>query len=459
MDRPSTPEQRREEGRAARAGAPRRSLGVLADRPASYDALARLAWRDEGRDETLLAIKHQRMLEGPLAFLRGAALVMADDLERSASTTLDVQLCGDAHLANFGVFASPERRLVFDINDFDETERGPFEWDLKRLASSVVIASDQLGHDETFQVTLARETAREYQRSMRRFAAMTRLQVWYARFDVRRLDRELRGFFTQTVLAEAYDVIQSARSTATHVAYERLIERDANGIRIRSRAPHVVALRDLDSPTDAIAATLGEVLAHYRGSLPYDRAVLLDQFSVADVARQVMGVGSVGTECYIVLFTGRDESDPFVLQVKEARDSSVALARSSTNSMNCAERVVHGQQLMQATTDAFLGWHAVAESGVGASFYVRQLYDHKASVDLTRMDESRLLAYAKVCAWVLARAHARSGRSAQIAGYLGRNDRFARVIGDFAIAYRDRNLTDYVNLELAVREGRIAVAR
>lgn len=459
MDRPSSPGQRRDEGRSARAGVPRRSLGVLADRPASYDALGRLAWRDEGRDEALLAIKHERMLEGPLAFFRGAALLMADDLQGSASTTLDVQLCGDAHLANFGVFASPERRLVFDIDDFDETERGPFEWDLKRLASSVVIASDQLGHDETFQVTLARETVREYQRSMLRFAAMTRLQVWYARFDVHRLDRELRGFFTQTALAEAYDVIRAARTTATHVAYERLIERDANGIRIRSRAPHVVALRDLEGPTDAIAATLGAVLTQYRGSLPYDRAVLLDQFCVVDTARQVVGVGSVGTQCYIVLLAGRDESDPFVLQVKEARPSVVAIARSSVNPMNDAERVVHGQQMMQAATDAFLGWYGAAGGDSGANFYVRQLYDHKASVDLARLDESRLLAYARVCAWVLARAHARSGSSAQIAGYLGRGDRFARAIGDFAVAYRDRNLTDFVTLELAAREGRIVVAR
>ena len=459
MDPSSAPVPRRAEGRAVRALVPRRSLGILADRPTSYDALARLRERDEGRDETLLALKYQRMLESPLAYLRGAALVMADDLTRSASTTLDVQLCGDAHLANFGVFASPERQLVFDINDFDETDRGPFEWDLKRLASSVVIASDQMGHDEVFQTTLARETAREYQRSMLRFATMNRLQVWYARFDVRTLDRELKGFFTQSALAEAYDVIRAVRTTATHVAYERLTERGANGLRIRSRAPHVVPLRDLGAHAASIAGTLSEVLDRYKGSLPYDRAVLLDQFTVLDMARQVVGVGSVGTECYVVLLVGRDESDPFVLQVKEARESTSALARSLTDPMNSAERVVHGQQLMQATTDAFLGWHALASAGVGSSFYVRQLYDHKASVDLERMDESRLLAYAKVCAWVLARAHARSGSSAQIAGYLGRGDRFAHAVGDYAVAYRDRNLADFLSLELAAREGRVTVAR
>jgi len=383
---------------------------------------------------------------------------MADDLARGPSTPLEVQICGDAHLANFGVFSSPERQLVFDINDFDETDSGPFEWDVKRFVASVVIASDQRGHDELFQLTLAREAAREYQRSMHRFAQMTRLQVWYATFDVRTLNQALRGFFTETTLAEADDVIRSAKSTATRVAYEHLTEPGDNGPRIRSRAPHIIALRELGDAAMSLEATMHNVLSHYAGSLSYERAVLLDQFSVVDMARQVVGVGSVGMECFVILFVGRDEQDPFVLQVKEARDSVVSVARSRAGSLDFAERVVHGQQLMQATSDAFLGWHTVAQGGLGNSYYVRQLYDHKASVDLTRLDESRLLAYAKVCAWVLARAHARSGRSAQIAGYLGQGDQFARAVGDFALAYRDRNLTDFQTLELAVKEGRVTVA-
>lgn len=445
---------RRAEGRALRATTSRLALGELAARPENYDPVSRLIWAERGGRADLLAIRYQRMLASPHAFYRGAALLMAEDLARGPSSPLDVQLSGDAHLSNFGVFASPERRLVFDLNDFDETAPGPFEWDVKRLAASVAIAGQALGLSKRRRREAARVVAREYQRSMAKLATLSRLDAWYLAFDVSSLNRDLRSFFRDDTLEQADTLLRSLKSVSRSRAYRRLVTNSDAGPRLRSRPPHLMPESELGDDGALVRRTVDVVLAGYPTSLVSDRAALLKQFTPVDVARQVVGVGSVGRECYLVLLTGRDENDLFVLQVKEARSSVVSLARG-VDGVDPGERVVEGQRFLQARPDPFLGWHTLENAGGPTSFYVRQLYDHKASVDLTRLSAKNLRAYARACAWALARAHARSAESARIAGYLGANENFAEAVADFAEAYRRRNLADFEALAQAAREGRV----
>lgn len=445
---------RRAEGRALRATTSRLALGELAARPENYDPVSRLIWAERGGRADLLAIRYQRMLASPHAFYRGAALLMAEDLARGPSSLLDVQLSGDAHLSNFGVFASPERRLVFDLNDFDETAPGPFEWDVKRLAASVAIVGQALGLSKRRRREATRVVAREYQRSMAKLAMLSRLDAWYLAFDVSSLNRDLRSFFRDDTLERADTLLRSLKSVSRSRAYRRLVTISDAGPRLRSRPPHLMPESELGDDGALVRRTVDVVLASYPTSLVSDRAALLKQFTPVDVARQVVGVGSVGRECYLVLLTGRDENDLFILQVKEARSSVVSLARG-VDGVDPGERVVEGQRFLQARPDPFLGWHTLENAGGPTSFYVRQLYDHKASVDLTRLSAKNLRAYARACAWALARAHARSAESARIAGYLGANENFAEAVADFAEAYRRRNLADFKALAQAAREGRV----
>jgi uncharacterized protein (DUF2252 family) len=442
-------------GRAARQETPRRALAVLADRPEAFDPVDRLLGELRGRPQELQALRFERMLTDPLAFLRGGALLMAEDLARGPMTSIEVQLCGDAHLMNFGVFSSPERQLVFDVDDFDETAPGPFELDVKRLTASLAVTADHLGHDPRGQGNLVAEAAREYQRSMQRFSQLTRLDVWYAALDLSVLRDELRGYFGETALALVGDVVGRAKGRAPMKAFERLIVDDASGLRIRSNPPTTMRLDELGEAGRAAREVLDDVLSNYAATLSSDRRVLLGQFTPVDMARHVVGVGSVGTECFAVLLTGRDEFDPFFLQVKQAQASALSRALGSVDALEPGERVVSGQKLLQATSDIFLGWRTSRAGGEPSSFYVRQLYDHKASVDVERLDETHLAAYGRVCAWVLARAHARSGRSREIAGYLGQGPQFAKSMVEFALAYRDRNEADLHSLARAFDEGRV----
>ena len=445
---------RRAEGRALRGVTPRSALADLAPRPATYDPVSRLIWGERGGRADLLAIRYQRMLASPHAFFRGAALLMAEDLARAASSPLEVQLSGDAHLANFGVFASPEGRLVFDLNDFDETAPGPFEWDVKRLAASVAIAGDALGLSKRRRRDATRAVGLEYQRSMARLATLSRLEAWYLTFDVSSLNRDLRGYFREDALEQADTLLRSLKPVSRSRAYRRLVKVTENGPRLRSRPPHLMPESELGDDGALVRRTIDVVLAAYPTSLVSDRAALLGQFTQVDAARQVVGVGSVGRECYLVLLTGRDEHDLFILQIKEARASVVGVARGADGT-DPGERVVEGQRFLQARPDSFLGWHTLESAGGPTSFYVRQLYDHKASVDLTRLTAKTLRAYARACAWALARAHARSAESARIAGYLGTSESFAEAVADFAEAYRRRNLADFATLAAAAREGRV----
>lgn len=451
----ATVDERLAHGRSLRSDTPRLSLATMAERPEGYDAIARLREQEASRVQALLPLRHQRMLESPLAFFRGAALLMAEDLARGSSTDLEVQICGDAHLSNFGVFSSPERELVFDVNDFDETAAGPFEWDVKRLATSLVIGAHQLGCRARVQEAIALAAAREYRESMSTFARQTRLQVWYAKLDLDAVMVDLRGFFSDGARRRIDDVVGRVKGQTAETAFAKVVVYGADGPTIVVDPPHFSPL----GADDSMRASDGvKVVNGYAATLSSDRQVLLSQFSVRDCARHVVGVGSVGTECLAVLLVGRDDHDPFFLQVKEAQRSVVSQARGVVEATSPGERVVRGQKLMQSTHDVFLGWNTVQLAGVPRSFYVRQLYDNRASVDVERLDESSLEAYGRLCAWTLARAHARSGRSAEIAGYLGKGDRFDESMAAFALAYRERNQCDFDALKDEVAQGRITVA-
>ncbi len=451
----TTVAQRRLEGRGGRFLTSRGSLAALADRPDGYDVVERLTRSREDEVPSLAPLRWRRMLESPLSFLRGAALVMAEDLARGPSAPLTVQICGDAHLMNFGVFASPERRLVFDLTDFDETDVGPFEWDVKRLVTSLVVAGDGIGLRHGAQEKLARSVAREYRVAVRRFAEETRLDVWYSSLTTSSLMQDLRGSFADVTRRRIDDVLHHLRGTDDQRAYQRFVT-GGEEPRIVDDPPHFTHLEGADETGISAEAILG-VVANYDATLATDRQLLLGQFTPVDVARHVVGVGSVGSECFAVLLCGRDHRDTFFLQIKEAHASVVARARERDAVQDPAARVVHGQRVMQVTPDAFLGWGTVHVDERERSFYVRQLYDHRASIDVSRLDDALLEAYGRVCAWTLARAHARSGTSAQIAGYIGGSPRFDEAISDFAQAYRERNARDYRALHDAVVQGRINI--
>ena len=444
-------------GQAQRSTVPRGSLGDLATRPESYDPVSRLEWQSANRLRFLAPVRYQRMLVDPLSFYRGAALLMAEDLARGVSTPLSVQLSGDAHLENFGIFMSPERRLVFDVNDFDETAPGPFEWDVKRLATSLAIAAEWLNFSEHQQVNIVAAAAREYQLAMRRFAGQTRLQVWYATLDVDSLSQELRGFFTEGQRERVSDVLRHAKGKTPHRVFADLLAASAEGPRIRTDLKFVTPLDELPDAEQA-SELVRRVLTGYDETLSSDRRELLKQFTFIEAARQVVGVGSVGTECFAVLLEGHDRRDPFFLQIKQAQSSVLMVARDEEMQLQPGERVVEGQRLMQATPDFFLGWHTVNGSSGPRSFYVRQLYDHKATVNVARMGAAHLKTYGEVCAWALARAHARSGQASFIAGYLGKNNDFGSAMVSFALAYRERNTSDFAALARAAHRRRVVVA-
>jgi len=455
---PLTPDENKVRGRARRDATPRSAMAKLRDRPVDYDPVARLVWQGESRQPDLSSLRYSRMLANPLSFYRGNALLMADDLVRGASTSLDVQLCGDAHVSNFNLFSSPERHLVFDVNDFDETDQGPFEWDLKRLVSSLVIASSRVGHSDAQQERIAVMAAREYRLSIRRFAGEDRLATWYATLDIDAVMADLGGFFTENEIHKVDHVVAYATGRDTRKAYAKLIVDAKDGPRIVSNPPLLVPLAELDETGYLTKSDLERLIAGYAKTLSSDRQALLAQFTPADAARKVVGVGSVGTECYVVLLFGRDESDPFFLQIKQAGASVIATALTRDSALPAGERVVHGQRLMQSTPDEFLGWHSVKNGPSIRHYYVRQLYDNKAAIAIDRLDESLLVTYGRICAWTLARAHARGGLGAQIAGYLGKSDVADQAFAAFAMAYRNRTLSDFAELQGAAKDGRITLA-
>jgi uncharacterized protein (DUF2252 family) len=444
-------------GRLARSEVPRSSHASLG--PIERDAVELLVAQGEGRVPELLPIRYGRMLVSPFTFYRGAAALMAHDLAATPRSGLKVQLCGDAHLSNFGGFASPERTLVFDLNDFDETLPGPFEWDVKRLATSFEVAGRDRGFDEGTRRSMVLGCVAAYRQSMQEFAAMRQLDVWYARAGEEDVERRLRSGGQKKVSRQLEKATAKARTKDSMKAFAKLTELVDGEPRIVSDPPLIVPIAELAGHLDpeAVADELRALLRSYRRTLQPDRRHLLEQFRFVDIARKVVGVGSVGTRCWIVLMLGRDSQDPLFLQVKEATASVLEPHLGKTTYANHGQRVVEGQRVMQAASDIFLGWQHTSAGLDGRSrdFYVRQLWDWKASPAIDTMPAENMVRYAWLCAWTLARAHARSGDRIAIAAYLGKSDSFDRAVAGFARDYADVNEADYAALKVAVEAGRV----
>ncbi|HLM89227.1 MAG TPA: DUF2252 domain-containing protein [Streptosporangiaceae bacterium] len=448
-------------GKDARAAAPLESHAEFTPAP-GRDPVGLLVEQEKTRVPELVPVRHGRMLVSAFTFYRGAALPMAADLATTPTSGLRVQLCGDAHLSNFGAFASPERNLVFDVNDFDETLPGPFEWDVKRLAASLTVA----GRDNGFpakacrKITLA--AGEGYRTAMRGFADQTFMDVWYTHVDI----QSALAKFQSQVKAKRYKLAQKqlakAHTSDTMKAVGKLTTVVDGQRRIISQPPLIVPVEELfaDVQADAIYQLLHTVLNKYRRTLQSDRRHLLEQFAMVQAARKVVGVGSVGTRAYVLLMDAGDGVEPLFLQAKEAQASVLAEYAGRSQYTNQGERAVAGQHLMQAESDIFLGWTRVPNpiDGIDRDFYVRQLKDWKFSVPIEIMLPQGLEMYARLCGATLARAHARSGDRIALAAYLGGSDKFDQAIADFAETYADQNERDYAALKTAAKEGKVEVS-
>jgi len=457
-----TAEERAARGRSARAECPRSSHAGFELAP-DRDPVAILEAQASSRVPELVPVRYGRMLVSPFTFYRGAAAVMAHDLASTPRAGLRAQLCGDAHLSNVGGYASPERTLVFDLNDFDETLPGPFEWDVKRLAASFEIAGRDRDFTDTERARAVLNVVRSYREWMRKLAEARNLDVWYARLDVETLERNLREQQATHQAANVAKAAEKARTKDSLKAFAKLTQEVDGEPRIVSDPPLIVSAADLAQEAgiqfERLEGVIHELFREYRETLQSDRRHLLEEFRMVDLARKVVGVGSVGTRCWIVLLLGRDGDDPLFLQIKEAQASVLEPYLGKSEYENHGERVVAGQQLMQATSDIFLGWLHSKETLDGAErdFFVRQLWDWKTSVDLDTILPTGLELYGEVCGFLLARAHARSGDRIAIASYLGKSDSFDRALAEFAVAYADQNERDHAAVRQAADEGRIAV--
>jgi uncharacterized protein (DUF2252 family) len=455
---PESPEASARLGREARrrvAPETHARLEITGER----DAIGVVTGQIPPRLPELVPLRHARMAASPFAFFRGAAAVMAADLSATPISGLKAQLCGDAHLSNFGMFASPERRLMFDINDFDETIAGPWEWDLKRLAASIVVA----GRENSFTDRQIRRavlaTVSRYRSAMARFAAMGNLDVWYARADIEEVKQHLSGELTQQMSRRLDKAVAKARGRDHRQSLAKLTEVVDGRRRIVSDPPTVVPVADLVEGIrpDEIESKVRGLIGEYADSLQPGARELVRSYRFVDMARKVVGVGSVGTRCWIVLLRGRDDSDPLFLQVKEALPSALAEHLGVPHHGHEGARVVTGQRLMQATGDPFLGWQRTTGlDGRTRDFYVRQLHDWKGSAVIERMVPKGMRLYGQLCAWSLARAHARTGDRIAIAAYLGEDDPFLHAVTDFALAYADLNESDHRAFRDAVERGPLA---
>jgi uncharacterized protein (DUF2252 family) len=446
-------------GKAARAEVPRSSHAAFEPPPRRADPVKLLERQAKTRVPELVPIRYGRMLVSAFTFYRGAALIMASDLANTPRSGLTVQCCGDAHLSNFGVFASPERRLVFDLNDFDETLPGPWEWDVKRLAVSMLIGARDNGFPVKDQDQIVLDTVESYRTAMAAFATMKDLDVWYAHMDIETALKELGSQLTAKMAKQTDKTLAKARTRDSMSAFSKLTRVVDGERRIVADPPLIVPIDDLaaGSERDEIFDSLRELVSTYRHSLQRDRRILLERYRLVDLARKVVGVGSVGTRAWIALMLGRDGDDPLFLQMKEAEASVLEKFVGASEFENHGERVVTGQRLMQASSDIFLGWLHV---GAGLDekerdFYGRQLRDWKGSAEIEQMVPKGMAKYGALCGWTLARAHARSGDPIAIASYLGKGASFDRAIVEFSHAYADQNERDYKALQAAVESGKI----
>jgi uncharacterized protein (DUF2252 family) len=457
-------------GKEARRQAPHSAHKGWKPANSRPDPVGLLEAQDAAREPDLVPVRHGRMLVSPFTFYRGAAAIMAADLSQMPVAGLEVQLCGDAHLSNFGAFASPERQLLFDVNDFDETLPGPFEWDVKRLAASFTIAAHNNGFSEDDAREVTRTSVSSYRESMASFADMRTMDLWYARLSEDELQRDIRKAAKQVAKGgeastkslkkmqkRALKASDKARTRDSLQALSKLGEVVDSSYRIISQPPVVVPARDLEEVYGISEGEIQQAVDHqfraYRSTLQPDRRALLERFEVVDMARKVVGVGSVGTRAFIALLQGRDQGDPLFLQVKEATSSVLEPYLPKSRYRQPGERVVHGQRLMQAASDIFLGWTKGEQAG--RYFYWRQLRDMKGSADVESMPAPAMRFYARTCGWTLARAHARSGDPVAISAYMGADDSFDRVITDFSERYARQNQRDYNAFQEAVESGRL----
>ncbi len=455
-----TPAERAARGKAIRAEVPRESHADFEPAPDRPDPVSLLEEQSADRLPDLVPVRYGRMMVSPFTYYRGAALPMASDLAITPASGLAVQACGDAHLSNFGVFGSAERKLLFDVNDFDETLPGPWEWDVKRLAASLEVAARDRGFPGKTRRAIVRASAAGYRTAMRGFAAMGDLDVWYAQADI---DQLMSDYQSRLRGRQRKRLAKGRAKALTRDSMQELgkLTRMVDGQpRIISDPPLIVPLDEIlagQMDRKAFEASITDLIAKYRRTLETDRRYLLEQFVYTDMARKVVGVGSVGTRCWIVLMLGRDDSDPLFLQVKEAEQSVLSRFTGASKYTNQGQRVVAGQRLMQASSDIFLGWQrvGVGMDGKPHDYYVRQLRDWKFSLDIDAMVPRGMRQYATLCGWTLARAHARSGDRIAIAAYLGGADVFDEAITQFASAYADQNERDHQALVEAVASGRV----
>ena len=460
----STLAERVERGKAARANLPRSRLGEWAQQSDRTDPLAILEEQETTRVPELLPIRHGRMAASPFAFYRGAAAVMASDLASEPRTGLNVQLCGDAHLVNFGGFASPDRDLLFDVNDFDETNPGPFEWDVKRLAASLEIAGRDRNFSPAERHDVVSSGARAYRETIREFASTPILQIWYARLDVAGIERRWGQGDGGKAARNLQRLAAKAESKDNLKAFDKLTRFEGDEIRFESDPPLLVPASELVSGVEAqrVEDGISRSLHRYRQTLPEDRRHLFDRYRFVDLARKVVGVGSVGTRCWVALLLGQDQHDPLFLQVKEAEASVLEKWTTKSRFANHGRRVVEGQRLMQAASDIMLGWDRVevvdSIDGVAHDYYMRQLWDWKVSAPVETMTPDLMRTYAQICGWTLARAHARSGDATTIGAYLGSGDVFDTAMTGFAAVYADQNDLDHRALTEAIKSGRMDAA-
>jgi uncharacterized protein (DUF2252 family) len=452
----STPGESAARGKAARAELPRSAHAAWEPAPRRRDPIDLLEDQAQTRLSELGPIRYGRMLVSPFTFFRGAAYLMAADLADGPRTGLYAQLCGDAHLSNFGIFAAPDRRLVFSLNDFDETLPGPFEWDVKRLAASLAVAARDRSFDRAIRAAVVKATVREYREAMARFAEMRNIHVWYARLDVASIRNQLGASGKQ--MKRLQTTVASARTKDSIRALTKLCRAVDGELRIVGNPPLVTPIEDVlpGAEQDELEDVVRRMIGTYRLTLPRDRRELLESYRYVHAARKVVGVGSVGARTWILLLTGRDRTDPLFLQFKEAQASVLEPFLGKSEFDQHGQRVVEGQRMMQAAPDVMLGWERIITiDGQERDFYIRQLWDSKGSAEIEVMDPAELEAYGRVCGWTLARAHARSGDRIAIAAYLGRGDPFDRAMVTFAETYADQNEQDFSALQAAVASGRV----
>ena len=453
-----TAEERAARGKALRKEVPHERHGTWSPAKKRADPVAMLERQSAQRIPELVPIRYGRMAASPFAFYRGGAAIMAADLASTATSGLQAQLCGDAHLMNFGLFETPERALVFGLNDFDETLPGPFEWDVKRLAASMEIAGRDMGLDRDDRSAAVLATLRAYREGMAEFAAMRDLEVWYARLPATELQARLKEGGGQKTGKEVQREVERSLKRDHLRAFDRLLRNDGGTIRFVSEPPLLVPVEELleDRERERYVEVLRSFLEQYRQSLlPHLRA-LMERYRFVQMARKVVGVGSVGLRSWVVLFIGRDAQDPLLLQLKEAQRSVLEpyTARSHCENQGC--RVVEGQRFMQVASDPLLGWYRLhAFDGKTHDFYARQLWDGKAALDVGRFSPAGLRCYGEACGWTLARGHARSGDRIAMAAYLGDKDTFDRAIAAFAETYAEVNKEDHRRLRAAIDEGRV----